>query len=79
MIGSLSQEELMPMCIAAASEDLIPNQPTPLKALLEDPSVIPEVVLEPTETEVRGATVLGEFRKVKDPFSALGKYGLQLP
>jgi hypothetical protein len=82
MIGSLSQEELAPICIAAAVEEeliqLIPNQPAPLKALLEDSLVIPEVVLEPTEANVRGATVLGEFRKVKDPFSAHGKYGLQL-
>jgi hypothetical protein len=79
MIGSLSQEELGPISIAAASEEQIPDhQPAPLKALLEEPLAIPEVVLEPTEPNHRGATVLGEFRKVKDPFSAHGMYGLQL-
>jgi hypothetical protein len=80
MMGSLTQEELTPMSIAAASEEEepIPNQPAPLETLMEVPAAIPEAVLEPTEPNVRGATVLGEFRKVKDPFSVHGKYGLQL-
>jgi hypothetical protein len=68
MMGSLSQDDLSNIAEQAAQLD-------PVAPSL--PSVI-ETEPESTATTelVRGATVPGEFKKVRDPFGAHGKYGI---
>ena len=67
MLGSMAQDEMTKISIAASSpsEELSPDVP----------KVIETTVSEPVETNPRGATVPGDFRKVNDPFGARGRYG----
>ena len=67
MLGSLSQEETAKLSEAASNgtDDFEP----------EIPEVIETSPSNDIETNPRGATVPGEFRKVNDPFGAHGKYG----
>lgn len=64
MMGSLSQDDLTNIAKEAAT---LSNDPLPS---------MPSVIETGQDTDlVRGATVPGEFKKVKDPFGAHGKYG----
>jgi hypothetical protein len=64
MMGSLSQDDLSNIVAqATAATDPLP----PLPSVIETG---PDLDL------VRGATVPGEFKKVRDPFGAHGKYGI---
>lgn len=71
MVGSLSQDQLHGISIAAAAE---PSAEI-FASNEEGDSTCKN---DPPETNVRGATVPGEFRKVSDPFGANGKYGSHL-
>lgn len=68
MLGSLSQEEMTNITTKAMA-------PTP--ETMEAPAVPAVIDTNPLEVETnpRGATIPGEFRKVNDPFGAHGKYG----
>ncbi len=66
MFGSMAQEEMTKMSIEAAAT---------AEAEPDVPMIIETTVTEDIETNPRGATVPGDFRKVNDPFGAHGKYG----
>jgi predicted transcriptional regulator len=67
MLGSLTQEEISKISEAA-----------PFSAQSVE-STVPEIIetssADVLESNPRGATVPGEFRKVNDPFGAHGRYG----
>ena len=66
MLGSMAQEEMTKLSIeAAASSEMEPDVPT----------IIETSGTEDDDTNPRGATVPGDFRKVNDPFGVHGKYG----
>ena len=66
MLGSMSQDEMTKISIAAATPEGIAH---------DVPTIIETTVADPVETNPRGATIPGDFRKVNDPFGAHGKYG----
>lgn len=65
MLGSMAQDDMTKISMEAATPEFVPDVPT----------VIETTVTEDMETNPRGATVPGDFRKVNDPFGAHGKYG----
>lgn len=67
MLGSMSQDEMTKISIAAAGDSE--------GSRLAVPAIIETTEIDPEETNPRGATVPGDFRKVNDPFGAHGKYG----
>lgn len=67
MLGSLTQDEMTKIAVEAET-------PISGESVAVVPSVIETTVPKPVETNPRGATVPGEFRKVNDPFGAHGKY-----
>lgn len=64
MMGSLSQDDMSKIAQDAATT----NEQQPLLPAVEE-------AVELNPELVRGATVPGEFKKVRDPFGAHGKYG----
>jgi len=69
MLGSMAQEEMTKLSIeAATSAEIEPDVPT----------IIETSATEEDDTNLRGATVPGDFRKVNDPFGVHGKYGRHL-
>lgn len=69
MLGSMAQEEMTKISIeASASAEIEPDVPT----------IIETSATEDDDTNPRGATVPGDFRKVNDPFGVHGKYGRHL-
>jgi hypothetical protein len=78
MIGSFSQEDLGPIAVAAAKETKDDEPMSTVQAPKRDSfeNVGLPLIIESTQSDIRGATVPGEFRKVQDPFSARGKYGI---
>lgn len=77
MMGSLSQDELHKISIQAAEPSEPSSQllPTSLEEAAAVPTVIETSMSESIDTDLRGATVPGEFRRVNDPFGTRGKYG----
>mmetsp|Transcript_2897 Transcript_2897/g.8124 ORF Transcript_2897/g.8124 Transcript_2897/m.8124 type:complete len:1038 (+) Transcript_2897:205-3318(+) len=72
MMGSLSQDELRGISEEAAKDAPV-EAVKPPKNLSTNTPLAP--VIEMVEPELRGATVPGNFKPVRDPFSAKGKYG----
>jgi hypothetical protein len=70
MMGSLSQEEMTNISIQASEANPLRNEPIPpiieTKPMPDDDA--------DADTNLRGATVPGEFRRVNDPFGMHGKY-----
>lgn len=67
MVGSLSQDQLHSISIAAAAD----SPEKPLEPVQSGESA------EEDDSVLRGATIPGAFRHVKDPFGAHGKYASQ--
>jgi hypothetical protein len=69
LMGSLSSEEMtkisMQATIPESDEEKVPPN---------IPPIIETTPLEENGDDIRGATIPGEFRKVRDPFGAHGKY-----
>jgi hypothetical protein len=76
MMGSLSQDDLSKILVQAARPAVPVDSPQIVGEgeALSVPMVI-ETVPESDDLIIRSATVPGEFRKVRDPFGVLGKYG----
>jgi hypothetical protein len=67
MVGSLSQDQLHSISISAATDS--PEEPLETVKSVES--------ADEAESVLRGATIPGSFRQVKDPFGAQGKYASQ--
>jgi hypothetical protein len=70
MMGSLSGME-MEKIVAEANKA---ESPTRASAQAPIPTVIETEPIDDDGSDIRGATIPGEFRKVNDPFGAHGKY-----
>ena len=77
MVGSLSQDQLHGISIAAAAESPSEIFATASPNSAESPPRTSDVD-QSADKNLRGATVPGDFRKVSDPFGAHGKYGAQV-
>ncbi|MGK3738527.1 MAG: hypothetical protein ACI8RD_009783, partial [Bacillariaceae sp.] len=85
MMGSLSSEEMTKISIQAASKPSndvvdfveISNKHAPIPPVIET-KPLEDIDVDVDDTDLRSATVPGEFRRVSDPFGSHGKYAAML-
>jgi hypothetical protein len=74
MLGSLSQDEMTNICMQATEANSAQMEPLRIPPVIETRPMGDS----DADTNLRGATVPGEFRKVNDPFGAHGKYSVMV-
>jgi hypothetical protein len=76
MMNSMGQDEMLNIAVSAAQDPPVLAEAKTLSSKhLLDAANGPDLVLPDIEGDLRGATVPGEFRKTRDPFSNEGLYG----
>jgi hypothetical protein len=76
MMNSMGQDEMLSIAVSAALDPPVLAEAKTLSSKhLLDAANGPDLVVPDIEGDLRGATVPGEFRKTRDPFSNEGLYG----